>query len=375
MKNSKDIAQAAIDEYVSSPEQWGIGLSGTGAIYQLEGKFARLVGNPYALSVANATSGLWAAFTALDIHDADVITTPYTWGGSLSGLILAGNRPIFVDIDEKNLTLNPDEVARSVTSRTKAILAVDIYGYPCHGQRLREIADEYGLAIIQDCAQSFGAYIHGHHTGWWADAAVYSLTVGKALFAGEGGMVVTPDEEVFEKLVWHTQHPNRQMRDAPGMPVNELAMNLRIHPLAAIWAEASFEDALAGVVERRETCLQVLDILAKEGLLESELPDEWIKPSFNRLVFEPRRGSGQVEMFLHENGWMYKVCSPPITELIYHHRSYRQILQACGWGKPNPCPVAESQCRSSFLLKSVIPPQALREVGPDLREAVPRKGS
>lgn len=375
MKAPRDIAQAAIDEYVLSPDQWGISLSGTGSIYQLERKFARLVGHSYALSVANTTSGLWAAFTALDIHDADVITTPYTWGGSLSGLILAGNRPVFVDIDGRTLTLNPDEVARSVTSKTKAILAVDIYGYPCHGQRLREVADEYGLAIVQDCAQSFGAYIDGHHTGWWADAAVYSLTVGKALFAGEGGVVVTPDEEVFEKLVWHTQHPDRQLRDAPGMPVNELAMNLRIHPLAAVWAEASFESALAGVVERRETCLQVLGILARERLLESELPDEWIKPSFHRLIFRPRWGTERVEMFLHENGFMYKVCPPPITELIYHHEAYRQISRACGWERPDPCPVAESQCRSGLLLKSGIPPQALREVGPDSRGSVPREGS
>lgn len=375
MKNSKDLAQAAIYEYVSSPDHWGISLPGTGAIYQLEGKFAKMVGHPYALSVANATSGLWAVFAALDIHDADVITTPYTWGGSLSGLILAGNRPIFVDIDEKTLTLDPDEVARSVTSKTKAILAVDICGYPCHGRRLREIADEYGLAIIQDCAQSFGAYIDCHHTGWWADAAVYSLTVGKALFAGEGGMVVTPDAEAFEKLVWHTQHTNRQLRDVPGMPVNELAMNLRIHPLAAVWAEASFENALAGVVEHRETCLQVLGILAREGLLMSEIPEEWIKPSFHRLIFELRWGSERVEMFLRENGYMYKVYPPPITELIYHHRTYRQISQACGWGIPNPCPVAESQCRSGLLLKSGVLSQTLRKVGLGSSGSVPRKGS
>lgn len=199
MMNTIDIQtiQPKISDFVSDPDQWGISLSGTGAVYRLERKLAELVGNPYALSIANATSGLWAVFMALGIHNSDIITTPYTWGGSLSGLMLAGNRPVFVDIDRDTLTLDPEEVARSITPKTKAILAVDIYGYPCKADLLRKIADEYGLLLIQDCAQSFGAYFQDYHTGWYADASVFSLTVGKALFAGEGGMIVTKKSRVI----------------------------------------------------------------------------------------------------------------------------------------------------------------------------------
>jgi perosamine synthetase len=77
------------------------------------------------------------------------------------------------------------------------------------------------------------------HTGYWANAVVFSFTCGKSLFAGEGGMIVTPHREFFHRLVWETQHPLRQLRDVPDLPPNELALNLRINSLAAVWADAA----------------------------------------------------------------------------------------------------------------------------------------
>src|SRR5262249_3232059 len=158
----------------------------------LEQRFASLTGQPHAVAVANATLGIWAAFRGLKVHDAEVITTPYTWGGSLAGIVHSGNRPVFADVDSQTLTLRPESVVKRITPRTKAILLVDIYGHPSQGPAFREIADAHRLLIVQDCAQSFGAFIGTTHTGSWADAAVFSFGWGKALFAGEGGMVVTP---------------------------------------------------------------------------------------------------------------------------------------------------------------------------------------
>src|SRR3989338_5527671 len=93
--------KAALQEFISDRSRWDMGLCGTGAVYRLESRFASLVGHPHTLAVANATLGLWAVFMALGVRDAEVITTPYTWGGTLAGLILSGNRPIFVDIDSQ----------------------------------------------------------------------------------------------------------------------------------------------------------------------------------------------------------------------------------------------------------------------------------
>jgi dTDP-4-amino-4,6-dideoxygalactose transaminase len=338
--------QSKISDFISDPDQWDISLSGTGAVRMLERKFMELVGHSYTLSIANATSGLWAVFMALGIHNSDVITTPYTWGGSLSGLMLAGNRPVFVDIDRDTLTLDPEKVARSITPKTKAILAVDIYGYPCEANLLRKVADEHGLFLIQDCAQSFGAYLQGHHTGWYADASIFSLTVGKALFAGEGGMIVTKNQELYDQLVWQTQHPHRQMRDIPEMPVNELAMNLRMHPLAAIWAEACFDKALAYVSVQQDKCFSILEFLDKENLIQSKVPDKnKVKPSFYALTIEPRCKSHGTETILKENGWTCRVCVPSITKPIYNHEAYLRLSRSKR-PKQKRCPVAEGQCKN-----------------------------
>ncbi len=352
MMNIVDIQtiHSKISDFVSDPDQWGISLSGTGAVYGLERKFAELVGNPYALSVANATSGLWAVFMALGIHNSDVITTPYTWGGSLSGLMLAGNRPVFVDIDRNTLTLEPEKVVKSITPKTKAILAVDIYGHPCEADLLREIADKHGLLLIQDCAQSFGAYFQGHHTGWYADASVFSLTVGKALFAGEGGMIVTKHQELYDRLVRQTQHPHRQRRDVPEMPINELAMNLRMHPLAAIWAETYFDNALAYVSMQQDKCFSILEFLDKENLIQSKVPDkDTVKPSFYALTIEPRCKPHQIETIPKENGWTCKVCDPAIIKPIYNHEAYISLSHSKR-SKQNRCPITEEQCRDRIRI-------------------------
>src|SRR5688500_11577265 len=96
-----------INEFMIDSSQWESGLAGTGAVYQLEKKFASLVGHPHALAVANATLGLWAIFVSLDLHDSEIVVSPYTWGGSLAGLLSTGNRPVFADIDQDSLTLDP----------------------------------------------------------------------------------------------------------------------------------------------------------------------------------------------------------------------------------------------------------------------------
>lgn len=348
--------QAAIAEFLSDPSQWVISLSGTGAVYRLEWKFASLVGLPHALAVTNATLGLWAVFMALEIHDAEVITTPYTWGGTLAGLLLAGNRPVFADIDDQTLTLDPGKVARCITSRTRAILAVDIYGYPADGPALRKIADRHGLVLIQDCAQSFGAYRGETHTGWYADAAVFSFTWGKALFAGEGGLILTRHPELLERLVWQTQHPHRQLRDVPDLPANEMAMNLRINPLSAIWADAAFDDVLARMDEHRNECGQVLDFLEKEQMSRTKAPDgRRVKPSFHVLTFEPRRDPGKIERLLQESKMPYQLCSPPIIEPLYRHESYRKASLLNGWDRPDRRPAAERQFRRRLrLVKSNV---------------------
>lgn len=224
---------------------------------------------------------------------------------------------------------------------------------------LRKIADRHGLFLIQDCAQSFGAYRGETHTGGWADVAVFSFTWGKALFAGEGGLIVTRHPELLERLVWQTQHPHRQLRDVPDLPANEMAMNLRIHPLSAVWADAAFNDALAGIDEHRHECVQILNLLEKEQMSRTKAPDgQHVKPSFHALTFEPRCDPGKIEHLLWESNLLYRLCSPPIIEPLYRHESYRKASLLNGWDRPDRCPAAERQFRRRLrLVKSNVSPR------------------
>lgn len=348
--------RTALLEFVSDESRWDSSLCGTGSVYRLEEKFSSLVGHPHALAVSNATLGLWAVFTALDIHDADIITTPYTWGGTLAGLIHAGNNPVFADIDADTLTLDPEKVARRITRKTKAILTVDIYGYPSNGPALREVANKHGLLLIQDCAQSFGAYRDKHHSGWWADVAVFSLTWGKALFAGEGGVIVTPHRDLFENLVAQTQHPHRQRRDVPHLSKNELGMNLRINPLAAVWAEAIFDDALTAVERQRHGCRAILDILHQYGMTKTEIADTTkVRPSFHVLTIDPKCNPERIESVLAREKLGYELGCPPIKQPLYCQDTFRDVCKTRRAARISKCSITEQQCeRRLRILNSTV---------------------
>ena len=260
-------------------------LAGAGAVFQLETQLKQHYNKKYALCVSNATTGLLAIALALNLKQAEFITTPYTYGASLSGFLLLENRPIFAEVDPQTLTLDPESVRQQITPHTRAILAVDIYGYPCNQASLRQIADEYGLWYIADAAQSLGAYREGIPASALADALVVSFTVGKTVFAGEGGAIITDNEELYQKLVWLTQHPYRQKRDIGLFLTNQFALNGRIHPLAAVIANAVFADSLQQLNEYQKWCFQVIDALNEIGLTAKiDLQSQEIIPSFFKLV-------------------------------------------------------------------------------------------
>jgi dTDP-4-amino-4,6-dideoxygalactose transaminase len=292
--------------------------------------------------------------TTLGTRDAEVITTPYTWGGTLAGLMIAGNKPVFADIDADTLTLDPEAVVQRITRKTRAILTVDIYGYPSNGPALREIADKHGLVLIQDCAQSFGAYLDEHHTGWWADAAVFSFSWGKALFAGEGGMIVTRHKELFERLVWETQHPHRQLRDVPHLPKNEFGLNLRVNPLAAVWAETAFTQALATIEQRRKRCWEILTLLHRRVMSKTKILDNGrVKPSFHVLTFGPACDLERLELFLVRENPAYEIGCAPITRPLYESEAFGNLFGKRRRMRIERCAVAEEQCaRRLRLLKT-----------------------
>ena len=321
-------------------------LFGSGAVARLEARLREFYGMKHALTVANATLGLLAIGQSLGISGSEFVTTPYTYGATLAGWLWLGNRPVFADIDPHTLALDPEAARRVIMPKTKAMLAVDLFGVPADMAALRRLADEYGIWYIADAAQSLGAYKDGRPASSMADALVVSFTVGKTIFAGEGGAILTNHDALYEKLVWYTQHPERQRRELGINLVNEFALNGRIHPLAAQIADSEFDRALALLRARQKMCFQIIDKLNRTNLVEPiRFGEQAIKPAFFRLS-AAWKGMPQERALARELADVRLAPSP--VRLLYRQAAF--VAQYGQRTVASLCPHAERQAQKRFCL-------------------------
>ncbi len=171
-------------------------------VASFEKEFAEYIGVSDCIGVASGTDALHIALRAVGVVNKDeVITAAHTAVATASAIILAGATPIFVDIEDKYYTLDPEKVREAITSKTKAIIAVHIYGQPCDMDALKVIAREYGIALIEDCAQAHGALYKGKMVGSLGDIGCFSFYPTKNLGAiGDGGAVVVNTSDLAIKV-------------------------------------------------------------------------------------------------------------------------------------------------------------------------------
>ena len=170
-------------------------------IGRFEELFATRVGAPHAVAVANGTAGLHLLCRLAGVGNGDeVITSPFSFVSSANCFIFEGATPVFADVDPRTLNLDPAAVEAAVTERTRAIVAVDIFGYPCELDELGEIADRHDLALIQDACEALGAAYRGAPVGSHGRPAVFGFYPNKQMTTGEGGVVTTHSEEEWQAL-------------------------------------------------------------------------------------------------------------------------------------------------------------------------------
>jgi perosamine synthetase len=171
-------------------------------IAEFENKFAEYIDVRYAATVCNGTLALHLSLLALGIGAGDEVIVPtLTYIASVNAISYTGATPVFVDSLSDTWQMNPEDVRRKITNKTKAIMVVHLYGHPCDMDSIRQIAKENGLFIIEDCAESFGSIYKGKHVGCFGDIAAYSFFGNKTITAGEGGMVVTNDETLYDRAI------------------------------------------------------------------------------------------------------------------------------------------------------------------------------
>jgi perosamine synthetase len=168
---------------------------------EFEKRFAALCGVGHAVGVSSWTAGGFLVLKALGLGTGDEVIVPsLTFIASVNVITHCGAKPVFADIDPHTYNIDPDDVARKIGPRTRAILPVDQIGLPCEIDRILQLADQHGLIVIQDSACSFGSRFRGRMVGGFAPITVFSLHARKVVTTGEGGMIVTNDEALARRL-------------------------------------------------------------------------------------------------------------------------------------------------------------------------------
>jgi len=238
-------------------------------IDRFEELFAERVGAPYAAAVSSGTTGLHLLCVSAGIAAGDeVITTPYSFAASANCFVYEGGVPVFADVDARTLNLDPRAVEAAVTPRTKAIMAVDIYGYPCELDELRSIAERHGLALIQDSCEALGAEYKGARLGSHGPSAVFAFYPNKQITTGEGGMVTTHSEDEWRLL---RSLRNQGRADSGGWLEHvRLGYNYRLDDVSAALGLGQLEK-LDEILELRSAVAQRYDELLG-GVEGVELP-------------------------------------------------------------------------------------------------------
>lgn len=176
-------------------------------IAEFEQTVADYVGAKYAVAISNGTSALHAACFAAGIEPGDeVITTPLTFAASANCVLYCGGTPVFADVDPKTYNIDPEDIQRKITDRTKAIIAVHLAGQPCDMDAIHSIAREHGLIVIEDGAHALGSVYKGKKVGSMSNMTTFSFHPVKPITTGEGGMIVTDNEDFYKKMILFRSH-------------------------------------------------------------------------------------------------------------------------------------------------------------------------
>jgi dTDP-4-amino-4,6-dideoxygalactose transaminase len=225
----------------------------------LEADIAAYCDCRFGIGVANGTDALHLALRALRIGPGDeVITTPFTFVATTEAIGMVGATPVFVDIDADTFNIDPARLERALTPRTKAILPVHVYGQPCDMDPILENARAHGLSIVEDCAQAIGATYKGRKVGSFGDAGCLSFFPSKNLGCfGDGGMVVTSNPEVAERVEMLRRHGGKVKYHH-----SELGLNSRLDELQAAILRVKLPHLESWIDARRQVAARYNERLA-----------------------------------------------------------------------------------------------------------------
>jgi len=347
-------------QYKSLESEWLAAIRETGSrgsfilgphTQAFEKEFAEYVGVKHAIAVANGTDSLYLSLRALGIGKGDeVITTPFTFFASAETIDMVGATPVFVDILPDSFCLDPAAIRAKITAKTKAIVPVHIFGHPSEMGEIMEIAKKHKLAVVEDCAQSFGALHNGKVVGSLGDTGSFSFYPTKVLGCyGDGGMVTTNSDAVNE-------HIRRLRNHGAAKPFlhTEIGMNSRLDEIQAAVLRLKLRHIRDDIAGRQKVAAEYTKRFAGSPVKTPALPKNGTHVFNLYTVRIPKRDA--VRQVLTDAQIGTSQCYPQGLHLqvVYKHLNYQ----------PGSLPVCEHACTETLSLPIYpgMPPDHIERV-------------
>ena len=287
-------------------------------VQQFEKLLSKFVKSKFAVAVNSGTAALQASLYAIDVKPGDEILIPsFTFVATANSVKSVGAKPVFVDILKDNYTIDPDDLRKKITRRTKAIIPVHLYGHMAYMDKILEITKKNNIKIIEDASQSLGSKLGGKHSGTFSHLGCFSLYGVKVITSGEGGAIVTDDKKLFEKL--------RQIRNH-GMGKNSLTtrlgLNLRLPEINAAIAKIQMKK-LPRLLNKRKKNAQILTDLLKnyDVILPEQRKNETVNWYLYTIALKKR---DKAMKKLNTSGIGARIYySPPIHKTPYYNTKVR----------------------------------------------------
>lgn len=259
---------------------------------EFESKVAEYCGAKYAVAVSSGTAALHAACAVAGISRGDeAITTPVTFAATANAIVYCGGKPLFADIREDTLNINPEEVKKKLSHKTKAILPVDFAGHPADLNEVKAIAKEKGLIVIEDACHAFGAEYYGKKVGSLADMTIFSFHPVKSITTGEGGMILTDNKQYYEKLKIFRHHGIIRGNTNQGLwyyQIERPGYNLRITDFQCALGISQLKKLDSFVKRRREIAAIYSQAFSEMRELVTPLEKENVRAAYHIYVIQLR---------------------------------------------------------------------------------------
>jgi perosamine synthetase len=276
----------------------------------------------HAIAVNSGTAALQAALMAAGVGQGDEVLLPsFTFVATANSVVATGAKPVFVDIRKSDFTIDPADLKKKITKKTKAVIPVHLYGHLCDMDEILEMADRRSIAVIEDACQSLGSTYKNRQTGSFGAMGCFSLYASKVLTAGEGGAVVTDDDKLADRLLMIRNHGMVE-----GYDTRILGLNLRLPELSAAIAKVQMQKLGAMLGARRKNALLLSELLS--GAKGFTTPSESDGRKFNwylyTVLFSKSASRDKAKQAMYDDGIGTAVYyDPPVHRTPFYRRGAR----------------------------------------------------